>query len=190
MEHYRLFTIPVWDVRRLGLGLAAITCYAFHLLHWIKLRKLENILWACHIGCLLIGISWLAAWPLGTAIGLLWLLPGIFLWLLYLKGGGTFWWSSLFIHIGGSALGILGALAFGFPTGAWWKAGVGFVLLILISRCVSRTSENVNFSRKVWQGWESRFPNYRLYIGGIVFGAFASFLLLERALHQFLPQTH
>jgi len=190
MEHYKLVDLSALDARRLVPGLAAISFYAFHLLHWIKLRKLENILWACHICCLLIGISWLAAWPLGNAIGLLWLLPGIFLWLLYLKGGGIFSWSSLCIHIGGSSLGVWGALVFGFPAGAWWKACAGFVLLILISRFASRISENVNFSRKVWQGWESRFPDYRFYIAGIVFGAFAVFLLLEQALRQFLPHLN
>jgi hypothetical protein len=187
MEHYKLLEIPVLDARRLAPGMAAIIFYAFHLLHWIKLRKLENILWACHIGCLLIGISWLAAWPVGNAIGLLWLLPGIVLWLLYLAGGGLFSWSSLLIHIGGSAVGVWGARVLGVPPGAWWKAGIGYVLLILLSRRVSGASENVNFSRKVWQGWESRFPDYRFYITGIVLGAFALFLLLEQALRRFLP---
>jgi hypothetical protein len=190
MEHYNLSEIPILDARRLVPGLAAISFYAFHLRHWIKLQKLENILWACHIGCLLIGISCLAAWPLGNAIGLLWLLPGIFLWVLYLKGGGLFSLSSLFIHIGGSSLGVWGALVFGFPAGAWWKAGVAFVLLILLSRCVSSIAENVNFSRKVWQGWESRFPSYRFYIAGIVFGAFAIFLVLEQLLRRFLPSAN
>jgi hypothetical protein len=187
MEHYKIIDIPFVDARRLVPGLAAISFYVFHFLHWIKLRKLENILWACHIGCLLIGISALAAWPVGNAIGLLWLLPGIGLWFLYLKGGGAFSWTSLLIHIGGSALGIWSASVFGFPAGAWWKAGVGFVLLILISRCISRVSENVNFSRKVWDGWEGRFPNYRLYITGIVLGGFGLFLALEQLLRQFLP---
>jgi hypothetical protein len=190
MELYKIVDIPILDARRLVPGLAAISFYVFHFRHWIKLRKLENILWACHIGCLLIGVSWLAAWPLGNAIGLLWLLPGILLWLLFLKGGGLFSWSSLFIHIGGSSLGVWGAIDFGFPAGAWWKAGIGLVLLILVSRYVSRTSENVNFSRSVWKGWESRFPNYRHYISGIVLGAFALFLVLEQLMRQFLPRAN
>jgi len=189
MEHYKLVDIAVSDARRLVPGLAAISFYAFHLLHWIKLRKLENILWACHIGCLLIGISWLAAWPVGNAIGLLWLLPGIALWLLYLAGGGLFSWSSFFIHIGGTLLGVWGARVFGFPEGAWWRAGVGYALLILLSRYVSRTSENVNFSRKVWQGWEKRFPSYRRYLAGLVIGGFALFLVLERLLRQLVPSA-
>lgn len=190
MEHYKLVDIFIPEPRRLVPGLAAIGFYAFHVLHWIKLRKLENILWACHIGCLLVGISWVADWPFGNAIGLLWLLPGIVLWLLYLAGGGLFSWSSLFIHIGGTLLGVWNARVFGFPSGAWWRAGIGYTLLIFLSRWFSRTSENVNFSRKVWQGWENRFPSYRRYVAGLVLGAFALFLVLEHVLLKFLPSAN
>jgi hypothetical protein len=182
-----LVAFAVLDARRLAPGLAAIGFYALHVLHWRKARKLENILWACHLGCLLIGISWLAAWPLGNAIGLLWLTPGLVLWFLYVAAGGLFLWSSLLIHIGGLLVGVWSARVLGFPAGAWWKAGVGYVLLILLSRCVSRASENVNFSRKVWQGWETRFPSYPRYLAGLVLGAFALFLALEHLLRRFLP---
>ena len=176
-----------FDAHRLFPGLAAILFYAAHLGHWVRVRKLENALWACHIGCLIVGVGWLAAWPLANAIGLLWLLPGIALWVVYLATGGLFTWTSLLIHAGGNLLGIWGAVLFGFPANAWWKAGVGYVLLILVSSRVSRVSENVNFSRQVWTGWETRFPSYRRYVVGLVLGAFALFLALERLLRQFLP---
>lgn len=173
--------------RRVGPGLTAIGFYVAHLWQWARMRRLENILWACHVGCLLVGLGWLMNWPLANSIGLLWLLPGILFWALYLIGGGTFFWSSLLIHVGGNLLGILGALILGYPAGTWWKAGLGYVALIAISRRVSRVSENVNFSRQVWIGWEKRFPSYRRYIAGLVIGAFALFFTLEQVLRQFLP---
>src|SRR5436190_7145371 len=86
----------ILDARRLMPGLAAISFYAAHVWQWARLRKLENALWACHIGCLLIALGWITAWPLANAIGLLWLLPGILFWLVYLAYGGLFLWSSLF----------------------------------------------------------------------------------------------
>jgi hypothetical protein len=138
----------MWDARRLAPGLAALGFYAAHLIEWARKRKLENILWACHVGCLLVGIGWLTASPIINAIGLLWLLPGIFFWLLYLIGGGSFLWTSLLIHVGGNVLGVWNAARIGFPAGAWWKAGAAYVVLLLLSRRLSRPSENVNFSIK------------------------------------------
>jgi hypothetical protein len=51
---------------------------------------------------------------------------------------------------------------------------------------VSRPSENVNFSIKVWDGWETRFPSYARYVTGLVLGAFAAFLALESLLCELL----
>jgi hypothetical protein len=167
-------------------GLAAVVFYAAHLWQWARLKRLENILWACHIGCLLIGLGWLTGWPLANGIGLVWLLPGIFFWAIYLAGGGAFFWSSLLIHVGGNLLGLMGAISLGFPAGTWWKAGLAYVVLILISRRFSRVAENVNFSRQVWSGWETRFPSYRRYLTGLVLGAFGLFFALEQVLRQIL----
>jgi hypothetical protein len=173
--------------RRMVPGMTAVGFYAAHVWQWARLRRPENILWACHVGCLLVGLGWLMHWPLANAVGLLWLLPGIFFWALYLAGGGAFYWSSFLIHVGGNLLGVWGAITLGFPLGAWWRAGLGYVALILISRRVSRVAENVNFSQQVWSGWETRFPSYRRYIAGLVIGAFGLFFAMEQILHQFLP---
>lgn len=170
-------------------GLTAIGFFAAHLWQWARSRRLENILWACHIGCLLVGIGWLAKWPLLNGIGLLWLIPGILFWLLYLAGGGVFFWSSLFTHIGGNLLGLWGVALLGFPRGTWWKAGLGNIVLLLVSRRVSRVSENVNFSRQVWTGWEKRFPSYPRYISGLLLGAFVTFFALEQLLRLCLPAS-
>lgn len=174
------------DISPLLPGSAALGFYAAHLWHWTRERKLENALWACHLGCLFVGLGWVATWPMANAVGLLWLIPGIFLWSLYLIGGGLFMWTSLLIHAGGNLLGIWGVIRFGIPAGVWWRAGLGFVALLLLSRRVSRESENVNFSIKVWTGWEGRFPSYRRYVAGLVLGAFALFFALEQILRAFL----
>jgi hypothetical protein len=186
--------MPALDLQTIGSnglvpGLTAIGFYAAHFWQWARSRRLENILWACHIGCLLVGIGWLIKSPLLNGIGLLWLMPGIFFWLLYLLCGGVFLWSSLFIHIGGNLLGLWGAALLGLPRGTWWKAGLGYIALLLVSRRFSRTSENVNFSRQVWTGWEKRFPSYQRYISGLVLGAFVMFFALEQLLRLCLAAS-
>jgi hypothetical protein len=186
--------MPALDLQIIGLnrlvpGLTAIGFYAAHFWQWARSGRLENILWACHIGCLLVGIGWLTNSPLLNGIGLLWLMPGIFFWLLYLVSGGVFLWSSLFIHIGGNLLGLWGAVLLGLPRGIWWMAGLGHIALLLVSRRFSRVSENVNFSRQVWTGWEKRFPSYPRYLSGLVLGAFVTFFALEQLLRLYLPPS-
>jgi len=177
-------TPGIW---RLYPGISAVAFYAAHASYWVRRRKAENAMWACHLGCLLVGIGWAAAWPSLNALGVLWLLPGLVLWVMYLAGGGPFRWTSFLTHIGGLVLGIWGVSQFGFPRGVWWKAGTGFAALIMISRRVSRASENVNFAVQVWRGWEHQFPSHRRYLAGLVLGGFALFLSLEQAMRWMMP---
>jgi hypothetical protein len=177
-----------FDVRRVAPGVAALVCFAAYAVQQVRAQRAENIAWACHLGCALVGLGWLLDSASLNAIGLLWLLPGLAFWALYLAGGGGFKWTSCLTHVGGSTLGLFGAQALGVPPGAWWKAGLGYALLVLVSRRLSRPAENVNFSLQVWPGWEHRFPSHRRYVAGLVLGGFALFLALELLLRRFLPQ--
>jgi hypothetical protein len=180
------FDLALPETRRLVAGLAAVACYAAYAWQCVRARKSENALWACHLGCLLVGLGWLARGPSLNAIGLLWLLPGILLWGLYLAGGGAFTWTSLLTHAGGNLLGLWGAAVLGVPSGAGWQAAVGYALLVAVSRRVSTVAGNVNFSRQVWRGWEARFPSYARYLTGLLLGALVLFLALELLLRQLL----
>lgn len=170
-------------------GLAAIACFAAYA--WLNVREKTpgNILWACHLGCLLVGIGWIVGSPVTNAIGVLWLLPGIVLWTMYLAGGGAFRLGSLLTHGGGVVVGLWGVFVFGVPTGAWWKAGLGWAALMALARAVPARGDNVNFSRQVWPGWERRFPSYRRYVAFILAGGFVVFLGLEWALRWLLAAT-
>lgn len=165
-------------------GLAAIACFAAYAWTSVSERTPANILWACHLGCLLVGIGWIVGWPLANAIGLLWLLPGLVLWTMYLAAGGALRWSSLLTHGGGTVLGLWGVSVFGFPSGAWWKAGLGWAALMALARAVPERGENVNFSRRVWPGWETRFPSYGRYVALLLAGGCALFLALEWTLQR------
>ena len=174
------------EVRRWLAGLAATGFYAAYVVQVVRAGKTENALWACQLGCLLVGAGWLGRSPVWNAVGVLWLLPGLIFWLIYLIGGGAFKWTSCLTHVGGNSLGLWGAATLGLPEGAWWKAGLGFAVLLAVSSRISRPSENVNFSRQVWPGWEQRFPSYRRYVAGLLMGAPVLFLALELLLRQLL----
>ena len=185
----RVVTAQATNTSPLLPGLAAIVCFAAYGWQSVHEKLPGNILWACHVGCLLVGIGWLAGSPLANAIGVLWLLPGVVLWTMYLVAGGVFKVPSLLTHVGGSALGLWGVLVLGFPAGTWWKAGLGWAALMALSRAVPAPGENVNFSRQVWPGWETRFPSYGRYVAFNLAGGFVVFLGLEWAFQRLLAAT-
>lgn len=166
------------------LGLAAICCYAihaaFHLLH----GRPEELLWSCHLGALLVGIGLLCSSAITSGIGLLFLLMGTPLWLLDLAGGGVFYPTSCFTHLGGLAIGLYGAWRFGLPFGTWWKAVLALITLILVCRLVTPPRANVNVAFAIYPGLEKVFPNHPIYLATMMCLAAGYFLVSEVVLRR------
>ena len=148
----------------MALGVVALLCYAVHGAYHVYHRNPENLLWVCHLGAALIGVGLLfdARWL--SAIGTLFLCLGTPQWLLYLVSGGEFMPTSLATHVVALGIGLYAAHRYGMPRGAWWKALVGLVILIFLSRIFTPIEANVNMAFAVQQGFESAFPSYPFYI--------------------------
>ncbi|MEI6613705.1 MAG: hypothetical protein WCL37_02295, partial [Chrysiogenales bacterium] len=76
--------------KRFWAGNTAVFFYIAHGLTWLLRGAPANLLWACHLGCLLVGIAVLANRPTLNAVGALWLALGNILWCINLAGGGEF----------------------------------------------------------------------------------------------------
>ena len=165
-------------------GLAALGCYAihaaFHLLH----GRPEELLWACHFGAALVGVGLLSSSAATNGIGSLFLLMGTPLWLLDLAGGGEFYPTSCFTHLGGLAIGLYGARRLGVPSGTWWKAVVGLVALILVCRLLTPPRANINVAFSIYAGWERIFPNHAVYLMTMICLAMGYFLVCEYVLRR------
>lgn len=146
------------------LGWAAIACYAVHGTYHLYHGRPEDLLWACHIGALFIGIGLLLPSLSLSGVGTLFLAVGTPLWLLELAGGMEFMATSLFTHIGALAIGLYAVRHFGMPRGVWWKALAGLIGLIILCRLTTPAEANVNIAFSVQSGWEDRFPSYPVYI--------------------------
>jgi hypothetical protein len=168
------------------LGLAALGFYAihagFHLLH----GRPEELLWMCHLGAALVGIGLLSFSATLNGIGTLFLSAGMPLWVMYLAGGGDFYPTSCFPHLGGLAIGLYGVRRLGLTSGTWWKALVALITLILICRLVTPPRANVNVAFATYPGMETVFPSHLLYLAAMMVFSAGYFFVCDYGLRRWL----
>ena len=102
--------------------------------------------------------------PVVVAVGVLWLLVGLPLWLLELAGGGEFIPTSLLTHVLGLVVGLVGVWRLGMPEGAWWKATLALLVLNQLCRWVTPVKANVNVAFAIHPGWDRWFSSHLAYI--------------------------
>lgn len=166
------------------LGLAALGCYAIHAAFHLFHGRPEELLWSCHIGAAVVGTGLLFSSAATNGIGLLFLFMGTPIWLLDLAGGGVFYPTSCFTHLGGLAIGLYGAVRLGMPPGTWWKSVVALAALIAVCRLVTPPVANVNVAFAIYAGLERVFPNHPVYLTTMMFLAAGYFLISELVLRK------
>lgn len=170
-------------------GALAVACYLVHACTHLLAGHPEEVLWACHLGSLLVGIGILTGWPLLNAVGFLWLCVGDAMWALDLASGAALMPTSLLTHLGGLSIGLWGLSRFGMPRHSAWLAILGFAGLQQLCRWVTPAASNVNLAHDVWAGWEEAFPSYLAYEAMLLAFGLAAFLLIEWAARRTLPAT-
>jgi len=167
-------------------GFAALACYSIHgAFHLLNGRPAE-LLWMCHLGAAIVGVGLLISSSMLNGIGTLFLCVGTPLWVMYLAGGGEFYPTSCFPHIGGLAIGLYGVRRLGFRNGTWWRAVLSLIGLIMICRLVTPPSANINVAFAVYTGVEKVFPSHPVYLTVMIAMASASFMICEYALRRWL----
>ncbi len=178
-----LFTWP-----QLLLGAAALAFYAVHAGTWLRRGVPGALLWACHLGCLLVGIAALARRPALNGVGVLWLVLGNLLWAVDLATGGEFIATSPLTHVGGLAVGILYARRAGFPKGCWLAALAGIAGLHWVSGLVTPPAENINVAFRVHPSLQGIVPGFLAFRVLMLAGSAALFYAAERALRKIVKR--
>ena len=175
-----------------ALGAAAVCFYAAHAGQYVVRRQPEHALWICHLGALLVGIGFLTRQSALNAVGTLWLIVGLPLWLYDLTAGGEFVPTSVLTHVGGLVIGLIGARRLGVPRGLWWKVVLGMVPVCAASRWLTPPSSNVNLAHHVYPGFESAFSSHALYAAVLIalfVGAALIFQVVARRLGCKPPES-
>ena len=162
------------------LGCLAILFYVVHGIFQFGRGDAANLLWACHVADLCVGLGLLCRIRWLHSMGLLMLLAGSPLWALNLLLGGPFLPTTLLTHIGGLAIGLAGLFFFGPPRHDWHKALLLFVVLLVASRLGTPVVLNVNLAFALRPlSWEITSPLAHLVV--VTLGWSLALWLAERA---------
>jgi hypothetical protein len=162
------------------LGALALAAYALQGGYDVWHGRPADLLWACHLGALAIGVGCVTRRAALVAVGLSFLAYGVPLWLLDLATGGEFVPTSAGTHLGGLAVGVAAVRRLGWPTGTWRRALAASIGLLGVTRLVTPPAANVNLVFAVAGGWEARFPSHAAYLALMIAGAGAVFFIAER----------
>lgn len=93
-------------------------------------------------------------------IAIIWTIPGLIVWFMYVVLAWGVFLSSTLAHVGGLIVGMFVLKKIGMDRRTWLYAFGWYLLVQLISRLFTAADLNVNLAHKIQPGWEQRFGAY------------------------------
>jgi hypothetical protein len=173
-------------LRRRALAALALGAWLLHAGVHVARGAAGDALWACVLADLLLAIGLVAGQARVVAVGTLWLIYGLPLWVYALTRGDTPLLPSFITHLLGPVVGLVAARDLGFPAGTWWRALAALLALQQVGRLVTDPALNVNLAHGAYPGWEATFSGYAAYWAFMFVLSGASFYLIERLVRRAL----
>lgn len=145
------------------------------------------MLWMCNIGNLILAIGLFLNHTLLIRIAAIWLVPGLFVWFIYVVLPWGIFLSSTLAHLGGLAVGLIAVRRVGMDRMAWVYAFLWYLSVQLLSRLVTATELNVNLSQGIEPGWRQAFGAYWKFWLVLTIGTAIVLWLIGLGLHKRWP---
>lgn len=147
-----------WSFRLMGfLSLAFFLAQGAH--YW-RINELGHMLWMCNIGNLVLAIGLFLNNALLIRVAVIWMFPGLMVWLVYVALAWGMFLSSTLAHVGGLAVGIFAIRRVGMDRNGW-RYALGWYLLVQFgSRVLTPANLNVNVAHHVDPEWQQTFNAY------------------------------
>ena len=114
----------------------------------------------CNIGNLLLAIGLFLEKPSLMRVAIIWMIPGLIVWFVYVVMAWGIFFSSTLAHVGGIVVGMFALRKVGMDRGAWLYSFAWYLLVQLLSRLFTASDLNVNLSHRIQAGWEQTFSAY------------------------------
>jgi hypothetical protein len=169
------------------LGVLPLFFFLAQAIHYWQISELGHMLWMCNIGNLLLAIGLFLNRPLLSRVAVIWLIPGLMVWLLYVALSSGLIVSSTLAHVGGIVVGMMVLKKVRMDRVAWLYALGWYLLIQLISRLLTPAALNVNVSHTIDPGWQQTFGAYWQF--WLVLTILTAFLLwvIGVVLHKLWP---
>ena len=141
-------------------GLFPLAFFLAQAAHYWRINELGHTLWMCNIGNLVLAMGLFFNHALLIRVAVIWMFPGLMVWLVYVALAWGMFLSSTLAHLGGLIVGIFAIRRVGMDR-AGWRYALGWYLLVqFLSRVLTPANLNVNVAHHVDPGWQQTFNVY------------------------------
>jgi hypothetical protein len=148
------------DLRIRLIGILPLIFFLAQAFHYWRIGQPGHMLWMCNIGNLLLAIGLFSDNRRLTRIAIIWTIPGLFVWFIYVVLSWGVFFTSTLAHVGGLIVGMFVLRQIGMDRGTWPYAFGWYLLIQLLSRFFTTADLNVNLAHRMQPGWEQRFGSY------------------------------
>jgi hypothetical protein len=142
------------------LGIFPLLFFTAHLLFYWANGGLDNMLWMCNVGNLLLAVGLLAGVKWMVRMATVWLIPGLPLWLFEVVRNGGWLFTSFLTHIGGLIVALVVMRSVRAGKWSWLHALVWYLIMQLLSRALTSPFWNVNVAHRIYGGYETVVSQY------------------------------
>jgi len=142
------------------LGIFPLLFFLLQGIHYWKIGELGNMLWMCNIGNLMLAFGLFFENAMLIRVSVLWMVPGLVIWFIYVVWAWGVFYSSTLAHVGGIIVGILALRKVGMDSTAWLYAVAWYVVAQVLSRFLTAPALNVNVAHAIDPGWQLTFSSY------------------------------
>lgn len=156
-------------------------------LHYWKTDELGHMLWMCNIGNLLLAIGLFLNHALLIRVAVIWLIPGLVVWFVYVAMTWGLNLSSTLAHVGGIIVGGIAIKQVKMDRTVWLYALAWYLAIQLLSHLITPVEMNVNVSHGVYVGWEQTFNAYWKFWLVLTLATAAVLWIIGLVLHRLWP---
>jgi hypothetical protein len=187
-EDFILSANQLWSERLRLLGFLPLAFFLAQAIHYWRINELGHMLWMCNIGNLVLAIGLFLNQAILIRIAVLWMIPGLVVWLLYVVLAWGVFLSSTLAHVGGIIVGMLALQKVRVDRAAWLYALLWYLAVQLLSRLITPVEMNVNVSQRIYDGWQQTFTAYWKFWLVLTLGTAAVLWILGSILYKLWPR--
>lgn len=161
-------------------GSILLFCVALHVAACIVDGAWFDVLWACQVAAVCLGIGMVLPNANLAGIGSMCLMVGTPLWLVDVGFGAELVPTSGLTHALGWWLSVDQLRRPRVVKGIWWKTVAALACLQLFCRMVTPSDRNINAAFDTYSSVASYFPHHAYYLASLLVAATGIFWLVER----------
>lgn len=145
------------------LGILPLIFFIAQGVHYWRTNELGHMLWMCNVGNLLLAMGLFLERPIVIRLSSIWMIPGLFVWFIFVVLPWGLVLSSILAHVGGLIVAMIVLSRVRMDRTAWrWSFG-WYLMVQLASRFVTPAALNVNLAHAMQPGWERTFGSYWIF---------------------------